>query len=232
MKANSFSIVYNGSDPDTVFAAAVTDDLPVLAAADGNKEQAAVNVIRMIGEAASGQSRFTAADLESCLSGAEPVLNEMHAEVSLAGMIFDGPDARVFNIGSARVLRFSAGSVKMHTDDHTEAYEKDFDRDRNAPKEYDELRIRDGSRVLTRALGRPESSGLQFYPSVELQKDDAFIICTESFWRYLNPIEMELDYRKAAGPEEWLRIMTRRVLMKGGKRLDQEYFAAAAVMIE
>ena len=132
----------------------------------------------------------------------------------------------------SRLILFSRGYQRAHTDDHTEAYEGHFDRNKNAAADYNELRFMVDSHKLSRALGDSENCTVQFYDPVPLQKEDSFLICTECFWRYLSVIEMELDYRKAAGPEEWLKIMARRVLMRANQELDEQNFAAIAAMVE
>ncbi len=233
MKITGYSIVFNGDDKESSYAAATVNNNSVWAVASGNREQAALNVIQTVEETVSGlKQAVKLADLEYCLTLLNPILKEMRAEVSLAGVIINGTNVRMFNTGNARVLWFSNGSFKMHTDDHTEAYEKDFDKKRDDRKEYDDLRFRQASLVLKRALGNQDKFLPQFYQPFDLQKDDALVICTECFWRYLNLIEMELDFRKSAGPEEWVRIMARRVMMKAGRNLDNEFFAVTAIMAE
>ena len=232
MKFSSYSVVFNGVEPGSEFAAAAENEHSVWAAASGNREQAASKVIRSVEDAAAGREQISKAVLEACFTDLDPVLKEMKAEVSLAGVIINDSGAQVFNIGNARVLRFTKGTLTMHSDDHTGAYGRFFDRNRNDPGEYNELRFREESGILTRVPGERGSFLPQFYPSFEPQPDDALILCTHSFWRYLSIIEMELDYRKSAGPEEWLRIMARRVMMKAGRRIDNEYFAVTAIMAE
>ncbi len=232
MKFSSYSIVFNGDDPDTAFSAASAGNHSFWAAASGNRKQAAAKLIREIEETASGRKHVSKAILESCFKSLDPVLSEIKAEVSLAGVIINDAGTQIFNIGNARVLRFVKGTLTMHTDDHTEAYEIFLDKSRKDPKEFNELRFQDESLTLKRVPGKQGSFLPQFYPSFEPHQDDAMVLCTYSFWRYLSITEMELDYRKSAGPEEWLRIMARRVMMRAGQRIDRENFSAAAIMAE
>lgn len=232
MNIRSYSVVFNGADPEAAFSAAMEGNHSLWAAASGDTEQAAPQVIRILEEEAAAGQQVTRTDLETCFEQMNPFLTEARAEVSLAGVIINGSEAQLFSVGNARALRFSRGTLVMHSDDHTEAYEKLFDKSRDDPKEYNELRCRAESRELKRALGRRDNFLPQFYPAFKLKPDDALVLCTEGFWRYLSTMEMELDYRKSAGPEEWLRIMARRVMMKAGKRLDDSSFAVTAIMTE
>ncbi len=232
MNFSSYSIVFNGKDPGSALAAASEGNHSFWAAASGNREQAAAEMIREIEETAVGREQVSKAILESCFKTLDPVLSEMKAEVSLAGVMINNAGVQIFNIGNARVLRFARGTLTMHTDDHTEAYERFFDNSGKEPKEYNDLRFRDESLTLKRVPGKKGSFRPQFYPSFEPHQDDALVLCTFSFWRYLSIIEMELDYRKSAGPEEWLRIMARRVMMRAGQRIDNENFAVTAIMAE
>lgn len=232
MKIEGYSIVYSGLDERAYFAAATVDGRSVWAAASGNRETAALRLITSLEDLDNAGSGPTAPDVEEIFYKAHSDLLRMDTVVSAAGVFSDGSALNLFNIGNARALVFIDGYMVFHTDDHTEAYENDRVMMVGNAAAYDSVRGLNGRLVLKRGLGLKDSEPLQFYPPVPLQKNLAVLICTERFWRYLSVMEMELDYRKAAGPEEWLKIMSRRVLMKAGHELDDGNFAAAAVMAE
>lgn len=232
MKIDGYSIVYSGLDDRAYFAAATIDSRSVWAAASGNRETAALRLINSLEDLDNAAGAPSVPDVEEIFFRAHSDLLRMDTVVSAAGAFSDGSSLNLFNIGNARAIVFVDGYMVFHTDDHSEAYENDRDLMAGNAAAYDSVRGLNGRLVLTRGLGLPDSAPLQFYPPVPLQKNLAVLICTERFWRYLSVMEMELDYRKAAGPEEWLKIMTRRVLMKAGHELDDGNFAAAAVMAE
>ncbi len=223
--------MYSGSYRDPLYAAAVRNPGNFWAAASGIHEDDAYEVIHRLTVLAG--SRCPSADeIGACAAECSTLFSRNRTRVSLAGASFDGNSLNMFNIGNARILLFSRGYAVMHSDDHTEAYRRMVESGKHGFGEYDELRYMNESRILLKALGDPASNRLQFYEPYQPKHDDAFLICTDNFWRFISVVEMELDYRKAAGPEEWLKIMSRRVLMKGGRQLDNENFAVCAAMIE
>ena len=232
MKINSYSLTYSGSFREPMFAAATPDGCDLWAAASGPERDTADEVIQQLMNLANHSNSLTAQAIEACLETYAPSLRQYNAQVSLGGVYFDSGMMNMFNIGNVRILVFSRGYAKMHSEDHTEAYDLLHAQGEESRENYDELRYMVESQNLSRALGNSQNSKLRFYEPYAPQHDDAFLICTDCFWKYIGVVEMELDYRKAAGPEEWLKIMSRRVLMRGGRKLDNENFAAIAAMID
>lgn len=230
MKISSYSLVYSGSYREPMYAAAVRSQ-SLWAAASGSMDDAADEVISRVSVLA-GKGCPSSDEISACAAQCSAALKPVGVQVSLAGIVYDGNALNMFNIGNARTLLFSRGYALLHSDDHTEAYSMMLERGANGGGAYDELRYMAESRMLLRALGNSDADNLQFYEPYDPKKDDAFLICTDSFWRFISVVEMELDYRKAAGPEEWAKIMTRRVLMRAGKQLDSENFAVCAAMVE
>lgn len=231
MKFSNSSLVFGGLAGDSLYASAFCDSTGLCAAAVGNRDAAADEVLRQLARL-SGNGKLSLKKIEECAANCEPFLNKIDAQVSLAGSYYDGKNLNFFNIGNARIILFAKGYAVLHSDDHTMAYKTMNDLGKEGTGEYDELRFVPESRVLLRALGKVNDHKLQFYEPYVPQKDDALLICTDSFWRYISVVEMELDYRKSAGPDEWLKVMARRVLMRGGRQLDNENFAAVTAMFE
>ena len=216
---------------EPVYAAATRNLSSFWAAASGDKRDAADEVISRLSVLA-GTGCPASDEIGACAAQCSASLKKNGARVSMAGISFDGNALNMFNIGNARILLFSRGYAALHSDDHTDAYSLMLISGKQGAGEYDGLRYTDGSRTLLRALGYEGQDKLQFYEPYVPKPDDAFLVCTDSFWRFISVVEMELDYRKAAGPEEWGKIMARRVLMKAGPQLDNENFAVIAAMVE
>ncbi len=232
MKIDSYSYVFSGLDPEPCYAAATSNRASIWAAADGSEPGAAKNLVQAIDDLA-GSAKFTEESaLVSVFDGIHPVLQRMKEVVSAAGVYSDGTHLHMFNIGNARAFVFCEGYLTSHTEDHSAAYREYLAKGGENPAAYDRIRSQENRLDLWKVLGFEDDGKPQFYPSVPLRKNMAALVCTEPFWRYLSVIEMELDYRKSAGPEEWLKIMIRRVLMKSDQELDNQNFAALALMTE
>lgn len=232
MKIDAYSIVYSGLNPEPCYAAATSDETFLWAAASGTGKGAALKAVQSLETLNQKSALLTSADVEAEFQKINPVLQRNGFAVSVAGAFCSSEGLQMFNIGNARAFLFSNGYMTHHTEDHTEAYAAYREMGPGNAANYDNMRTQKSHLTLLKALGLNEEPKAQFYPCVPLEKDTALLVCTECFWRYLNVIEMEVDYRKSAGPEEWLKIMSRRVLMKANKKLDDENFAAVAAMVE
>lgn len=231
MKINAHSFVFKGLSPEPYLAAAANSQ-SVWAVASGNLSGAAMTLIHSIEEAAKGFSPLDKKDLETVFNQINPAMQHLNVEVSAAGVYTNDKELFLFNIGNARALVFSNGYLSMHTDDQTEAYEEFQNAEDGTITAYERLRFQQKRLILRNALGSKGNGNPQFYAPIPLQNNISILICTEQFWRYISVIEMELDFRKTEDPKEWLKIMSRRVLMKSNHELDNENFAAVTIMIE
>ena len=232
MKIDSYSIVHSGLSDIPEYVAALSDKQNLLAVSSGNRKGASDLVIKSIKNIDLRVPSLIASELETCFEKFHDIFHDADTQVTTAGAIIDGENLYFFNSGNARSFLFSNGYMISHTDDHTVAYDEYRALFYDDMAAYDEMRYKKSRLELTRYLGDAGDCRPQFYPPIRLEKNHALLICTERFWRYLNTTEMELDYRKAAGPEEWLKIMSRRVLMRANRELDEDNFAAVAAMVE
>lgn len=230
MKISTYSIVYAGLNPEPYFAAATQVSKPVWAVASSNRENCAKAVISTLEQTVIKNSGISPQILEAGLNESQltPKLQQMQAEVSLAGAVFDGVSmVQLFAVGNARALVFSNGYLTLRTNDTTEAYEDYLRLNTSDAGAYDRIRFSEGRLKLRKYLG----NGMPVFNKIQMKKDDALLLCTERFWHYLSITEMELDYRKSA-PQDWLKTMSRRVLMKAGRELDKGNFAVFAAIAE
>ena len=238
MKIETYAIEFSGLDAEPQYAAATTKGRPLWAVARGSGSDAARRVISRLEDLDLSGNAISDQSIEAVFGRFHAELEPARIAVSVAGAFSDEKNFTLFNIGNARVLLFSEGYVVQHTDDHSGAYRAFAAEAGNSTTvidaAYDRLRDQfpNNRPELWKALGFGSDARPQFYPPIPIRKNCSLLICTDTFWRYLSVIEMELDYRKAAGPAEWLNIMARRVLMKAGQELDNENFAAVAVMVE
>ena len=54
-----------------------------------------------------------------------------------------------------------------------------------------------------------------------------FLLCTDGFWEYIDETAMLDALAQAKTPAEWLRVMEREVVLRGGR--EQDNFSALAV---
>ncbi len=90
------------------------------------------------------------------------------------------------------------------------------------------LRHTEGRNALFAALGQAEN----FEPTVAepgfaLADGDAFLLCTDGFWEYVEESAMEQALARALSAERWLRAMEVQVAQRGGP--DQDNYSALAV---
>ena len=234
MKIDSFSYIFRGLDQTSDYAAATSGKSFVWGVAAGSKPGAATTVIHSFEnlEIDEGTSLNENAEFMAFFDKIHLVMKEINAIVSVAGAYSDGHNLRMFSIGNARALLFQGGNLIKHSDDDNEAYLSFQNSEMENLMLYDQIRGMKNHINLKKALGYGNNGRPKLYDPVPLQKDIALLLCTEPFWRYPSVIEMELDYRKSADSKEWLNIMTKRVLMKSNKEIDNENFAALALMVQ
>lgn len=232
MKIETYSYVFSGVNSEAYYTASVTDSVPIWAVAYGTETGSAKTQIHALEETAKKVHSISDSQIIDIFDHYHPIFQRTKAYVSVAGVFSDGKNFHLFNIGNARTLVFENGSLVMHTEDHSQAYMNYKSKKNNQNAAYDRIRNQENRLELWKVLGFGNDGKPQFYPLLPLKRNLALLICTETFWRYLSVIEMELDYRKSAGPEEWVKIMSRRVLMKSNRELDNDNFAVSAVMVE
>ncbi len=231
MNIETHAIVFSGLDSELQYAAAISKGHSVWAVGNGNEAGAAMTVLNSLEELDSRGGILSDLTIDGEFEKMHSLMQRMNMVVSAAGAYSDGRQFHLFNIGNARVLAFEDGYLCCHTEDHSEAY-RAYDAKGGSAAAYDRIRFQNNRQELWKALGFGSDFHPQWYAPVRLKKNTALLICTETFWRYISIIEMELDYRKSAGPEEWLRIMSKRVLMKAGHELDNDNFAAVSIVVE
>ncbi len=230
MKIDAYSYVFCGLNSEACYAASVTG-FSTWAVGYGKKTGSAKILMNAL-ERADGSGLLSDSQIFDIYDHYHPVFQQMQAYVSAAGYFSDSKNFHLFNIGNARALVFDNGSMVMHTEDHSLAYKSYKEKGYNRNADYDRIRIQEDRLELWKVLGYGNDGKPQFYQLVPMKKNLSLLVCTETFWRYISVIEMELDYRKSAGPEEWVKIMSRRVLMKSNRELDNDNFSVSAVMVE
>ncbi len=133
---------------------------------------------------------------------------------------------RVFwgHIGDSRLYLFREGVIHFQTMDHSVPYHLYNVGDIT----FDRIRFHEDRNRLTRAFDGGEISRFTFAPkAVDINKNDAILLCTDGFWEYVLEQEMQSDLSQSANPEAWLEMMEKRILARAEKRHDN--YSALAI---
>ena len=142
-------------------------------------------------------------------------------------MLEEGAAAAAY-VGDSRIYQFRGGRVLAHTRDHSVSQSL-----ANIGEiRQEEVRRHEDRNLLLRCMGQPWDT-----PQFEIWKElvpilpgDAFLLCSDGLWEWVEDRDMERDLGKAANPKDWVERMCGRVWKMGGQaRLDN--YSAIGVWI-
>ncbi len=136
-------------------------------------------------------------------------------KTTVAALAVNGGQAAWANVGDSRVYFIHDDRLHAYTNDHSVAYMKyragEITREQLATDE-------DQSRLL-RSLGSEERNEPDVYAAdVALAPGDAFFLCSDGAWEYLQDEEILIDYLKAETAADWAELMLLRIM----ERVDGE----------
>lgn len=130
------------------------------------------------------------------------------AKSTVAALLIRGESAFWAHTGDSRIYGIHDGRLTLTTNDHSVSYKKyqsgEITKRQIAADE-------DQSRLL-KALGgtkrwEPETGTVE-----GVAPGDAFLLCSDGFWEYVNDEEMLVDYLKASSARQWARLMLLRAI--------------------
>jgi PPM family protein phosphatase len=154
-----------------------------------------------------------------------PELAEMRSTAVVLAV--DGDAAAWAHAGDSRLYHLRGGRVVAQTEDHS------VPQMLVASGEIDREGIRshpDRNRLL-RTLGQPGELQVGTPGSAIVRPGDAFLLCSDGFWELVHETEMEVDFAKAASPDDWLALMSDRLRPRLGPASDN-YSAVAVFVVE
>lgn len=171
------------------------------------------------------------ADLAAEANGAVARLQQK--EPALAGMkttlvlwASDGTNASWGHVGDSRLYQFRKGNLVHQTKDHS------------LPQKLavigeiseEEIRFHEDRNRLTAVLqGEDPLRWTPVETPVELEPGDAFLLCTDGFWEYVDePVMME-ELSQADDAKEWLARLEKRLLAQVEDGHDN--YSAAAIIV-
>lgn len=132
------------------------------------------------------------------------------------------------HVGDTRTYYFKKGKIVSRTKDHSvpqmmvsmgEIKEKDI---RQHP---DRNRL---LKVMGIEWNKPQYTIEQ---PMKVEKHQAFLLCTDGYWEYIEEKDMMKCLKKAKNPEEWLEKMN-DIVKKNGAGHNMDNFSALAIWIE
>ncbi len=143
---------------------------------------------------------------------------------STAALLFSMDKKLAFaHVGDSRIYHFVNGAIRYQTLDHSVS-QMAVAAGEITPSQ---IRFHEDRNRLLRAIGgesiRPEIIILDR----PVSESDAFLLCSDGFWEYLNESEMELDLMKSQSPQQWLSFMLERV----ARRIDSNNDNLSAITI-
>lgn len=122
-----------------------------------------------------------------------------------------GNQFRYIHVGDSRLYYFRKNRIYRQTRDHSVS----FTVAAMGEISYADVRKHDDRNKLLKVLGNGQNLGLkQIDPAVTMLPMDAFLLCSDGFWEYVYEAEMEMDLAKSASPEQWMRFMLKRLLLR------------------
>lgn len=199
-------------------------------------EKASRTAVQQVLEAFGNEPACSAQALAYYFQVANKGLEESQLyEPELAGMkttlvIWIGEEKRAKkraiwgHIGDSRLYHFRKNKILSCTKDHS-LPQKLAD---IGEIDASEIRYHEDRNRLTAVLdgGNSEKWRILEKPR-ELESQDAFLLCTDGFWEYVEEAEMELDFKETKDPEDWLETMETRLLKRAPK--DHDNYSAIAL---
>jgi len=156
--------------------------------------------------------------------GTESRLANMRATAVVLAVDSANRAAAWGHLGDSRLYCFRGHQVVAQTKDHSVVQNMV---DAGYIRKEDLRTTKERSKLFA-ALGQVEN----FEPAVAraefaLADGDAFLLCTDGFWEYIDEGEMECALSEVRSAEEWLRRMEQQVVQRGDR--EQDNYSALAV---
>ncbi len=144
-------------------------------------------------------------------------------KTTLVFLAMEGGKARWMHIGDSRLYFFHKGKLKKQTMDHSVSQMAVLMGDIT----LDQIRFHEDRNRVLRALGA-ENPKAEVSAVYELEKGDAFLLCTDGFWEFVYEDEMEATLAQSRNPKAWLSKMEE--ILRQRIPEDTDNYTAAAVI--
>ncbi|MBQ8300495.1 MAG: serine/threonine-protein phosphatase [Clostridia bacterium] len=169
---------------------------------------------------------------EYALKAAEKLGREREADIEKYNMsstvvvlLTDGKKAIWLHMGDSRLYYFNQRELSLVTDDHSIAF-MEFKRGEIS---YEDIRTSPNQNMLTRCVNDLENFNPQLSDEVEVKKGDAFLMCSDGFWEYVDEYAMEHTLKKSSSPKVWIEKMLKELHKNETPKNDN--YSAIAIMV-
>ncbi len=162
------------------------------------------------------------------------ILQKQHEDYKLIAMrttavvlVSDYREAVWAHLGDTRLYHFGCNQGLKQTKDHS-VPQALVDAGEIKPQD---IRGHEDRNRLLRVLGMPED----FRPAIMekpviVEAGDAFLLCSDGFWEYVDENDMAHCRKVAASPADWLAKMTEQIIARA--RPGHDNYTAIAIFVE
>ncbi|NLA27454.1 MAG: serine/threonine-protein phosphatase [Firmicutes bacterium] len=152
----------------------------------------------------------------------------LRLKTTLVVLLSDFESALWAHIGDSRLYYFKAATLHFQTSDHSVPQQLV----KSGVIAAEQVRDHEDRNRLLAAFDGGDLERIEYaVEPVKLERDDAFLLCTDGFWECVYENEMEEDLAGAANPDGWLGLMEKRLLMRA-KHNNDNYTALAVLSRE
>lgn len=138
----------------------------------------------------------------------------------------DGKRLWYGNNGDSRMFFIRNKKVLYHSNDHSLAYVIYSSGDIS----YDEIPTHPSQNRLYHSLGNETDYYGEFYPEIDLEPGDAFLLATDGFWELIRDEEIVRTLNISPTPEEWMSTMVDVIRSRLKKNSDN--YSAVCVIVK
>lgn len=155
------------------------------------------------------------------------VRQDMHSTVVCLVVDFVDGQAHWAHAGDSRMYWFRGGRLLQRTRDHSlvqslvDAGLLSPEQQRHHPKRSE---LRSALGVAAGELEVDAADGAQ-----KVQPGDAFLLCSDGFWEYVEDGTIEQTLSEASDPRAWLDALSKEVLLAAGAKPQHDNFTAIAI---
>ena len=174
--------------------------------------------------------------LTNAIEGAQEAVLEKQKEkteykkmsTTLVSLLISDTMAQWGHIGDSRLYMFRRNRILFQTLDHSVPQMLV----RMGEITSKQIRKHPDRNQLLRIIGYPwNDKPYTLSEKVEIVKGDAFLLCSDGFWEYIDEKEMCTTLRKNRTPFSWLREM-QTIVKKNGYNKNMDNYSAICIQIE
>lgn len=130
---------------------------------------------------------------------------------TVAAAFVSGAMLNYLNVGDSRFYLFRNSRIIMQSRDHS-VTQMCVDM---GEIERDRMRFHEDRNKLTKVLGLNETLRIaEIFEPVAVEEGDAFLMCTDGFWEYVNERRMQKLLRRSKSPDQWMSLMLGEISRK------------------